>query len=142
MISLHVFVSDFVAVISSQGEGLGKLALGIVKIYLGSPFSANRRCSRSVCSRSVGLRSVVVDPSSPAFWSPCPTWCIFCPQTSIKMSYFENAVSVTSKKISFLIISSFVLTILVLACNNRQSLFKFFGDLDFYLFVFFFLLIW
>ena len=29
------------------------MALGIVKIYLGSPFSANRRCSRSV----------VVDPT-------------------------------------------------------------------------------
>ena len=25
--------------ISSQSEGLGKMALGIVKIYLGSPFS-------------------------------------------------------------------------------------------------------
>ena len=44
--------------ISSQSEGLGKMALGIVKIYLGSPFSANRRCSRSVCSRSVGSQSV------------------------------------------------------------------------------------
>ena len=33
------------------------MALGIVEIYLGSPFSANRHCSRSVC-----LRSVVVDP--------------------------------------------------------------------------------
>ena len=53
MILLHVFVTDFVAVISSQSEGLGKMALGIVKIYLESPFSANRRCSRSVCSRSV-----------------------------------------------------------------------------------------
>ena len=41
--------SDFVAVISSLSEGLGKMALGIVKIYLGSPFSAYRRCSRSVC---------------------------------------------------------------------------------------------
>ena len=48
MISLHDFVTDFVAVISSQSVGLGKMALGIVKIYLGSPFSANRRCSRSV----------------------------------------------------------------------------------------------
>ena len=54
MILLH----DFVAVISSQCEGWGKMALGIVKIYLESPFSANRRCSRSVCSWSVGLRSV------------------------------------------------------------------------------------
>ena len=62
MISLHDFVTDFVTVISSQSEGLGKMALGIVKIYLGSPFSANRRCSRSVCSRSVGSQSVVVDP--------------------------------------------------------------------------------
>ena len=44
--------------ISSQSEGLGKMALGIVKIYLGSPFSANRRYSRSVCLRSVGSRSV------------------------------------------------------------------------------------
>ena len=52
-ISLHDFVTDFVAVISSQSEGLGKMALGIVKIYLGSQFSANRRCSRSVGSRSV-----------------------------------------------------------------------------------------
>ena len=62
MISLHDFVTDFVAVISSQSEGLGKMALGIVKIGLGSPFSANRRCSRSVC-----LRSVVVDPEK-AVW--------------------------------------------------------------------------
>ena len=38
--------SDFVAVISSLSEGLGKMALGIVKIHLGSPFSANRRCSQ------------------------------------------------------------------------------------------------
>ena len=58
MILLHVFVTDFVAVISSQSEGLGKMALGIVKIYLGLPFPANRRCSWSVCSRSVCLRSV------------------------------------------------------------------------------------
>ena len=33
------FVTDFAAVISSQSEGLGMMALGIVKIYLGSPFS-------------------------------------------------------------------------------------------------------
>ena len=33
------------------------MALGIVKIYLGSPFPANRRCSWSV-----GSQSVVVDP--------------------------------------------------------------------------------
>ena len=46
------FVTDFVAVISSQSEGLGKIALGIVNLYLGSPFSANRRCPRSVDSRS------------------------------------------------------------------------------------------
>ena len=52
------FVTNFVVVISSQIEGLGKMALGIVKIYLGSPFSANRRCLRSVCSRSVGSRSL------------------------------------------------------------------------------------
>ena len=58
MISLHDFVTDFVAVISSQSEGLGKMALGIEKIYLGSPFSANRRCLRSVCLRSVGSWSV------------------------------------------------------------------------------------
>ena len=38
--------------ISSQSEGLGKMALGIVKIYLGSSVLANRRCSRSVCSWS------------------------------------------------------------------------------------------
>ena len=49
--------SGFVAGISSQSEGLGKMALGIVKIYLGSPFSANRRCPRSG-----GSRLVVVDP--------------------------------------------------------------------------------
>ena len=49
MISLHDFVTDFVAVILSQSEGLGKMALGIVKIYLELPFSANRRCLRSVC---------------------------------------------------------------------------------------------
>ena len=35
-ISLHDFVTDFVAVISSQSKGLGKMALGIVNIYLGS----------------------------------------------------------------------------------------------------------
>ena len=52
------FVTDFVTVILSQSEGLGKMALGIVKIYLGSPFSANRHCPRSVCSWSVGSRSV------------------------------------------------------------------------------------
>ena len=57
MILLHHFDSDFVAVILSQSEGLGKMALGIVKIYLGSPFSTNRCSLRSVC-----LRSVVVDP--------------------------------------------------------------------------------
>ena len=33
------FVTDFAAVISSQSEGLGKMALGIVQMYLGSPFS-------------------------------------------------------------------------------------------------------
>ena len=37
MISLHDFVPDFVAMILSQSEGLGKMALGIVKTYLGSP---------------------------------------------------------------------------------------------------------
>ena len=58
MILLRVFDTDFVAVISSRSEGLGKMALGIVKIYLGSPFSGNRRCSRSV-----GLWSVVMDLS-------------------------------------------------------------------------------
>ena len=58
MILLH----DFVTVILSQSEGLGKMALGIVKIYLGLPFSANRCSSQSVCSRSVGLWSVVVYP--------------------------------------------------------------------------------
>ena len=64
MFSLHDFVDDFVAVISSQSEGLGKMALGIVKIYLGSLFSANRRSSQSVCSRSVGSRSVCCDQLS------------------------------------------------------------------------------
>ena len=44
---------DFITVILPQSEGLVKMALGIVKIYLGLPFSANRHCSRSVCSRSV-----------------------------------------------------------------------------------------
>ena len=58
------FVTDFVAVISSQSEGLGKMALGILKIYLESPFSANRHCPRSVC-----LRSVVVDPPNIAIRS-------------------------------------------------------------------------
>ena len=53
---------DFVAVISSQSEGLGKMALGIVKIYLGSFFSANRRCSRSV----------VVDPTKSTILSMIP----------------------------------------------------------------------
>ena len=43
------FITDFVAVILSQSEGLGKIALGIVKIYSGSPFLANWRCSWSVC---------------------------------------------------------------------------------------------
>ena len=43
------FVTDFVTVILSQSEGLGKMALGIVKIYLRLHFSANRRCSWSVC---------------------------------------------------------------------------------------------
>ena len=62
MILLHDFDSDFVAVILSQSEGLGKMALGIVKIYLGSPFSTNRCSLRSVCLRSVCLRSVVMDP--------------------------------------------------------------------------------
>ena len=38
------------------------MALGIVKIYLETPFSANQRCSRSVCLWSVGLWSVVMDP--------------------------------------------------------------------------------
>ena len=40
MILLHDFVTDFVAVISSPSEGLGKMALGIVKIYLGSTLFA------------------------------------------------------------------------------------------------------
>ena len=39
------------------------MALGIVKIYLGLPFLANRRCLLSVCLRSVDSRSVVVDPA-------------------------------------------------------------------------------
>ena len=53
MISLHDFVTNFVTVILSQNEGLGKMALGIVKLYLESLFSANRRCSWSIYSRSV-----------------------------------------------------------------------------------------
>ena len=59
MVSLHVFVTDFVAVISSQSEGLGKMALGIVRIYLGSPFSANRRCSRSVVDPTENVLDLV-----------------------------------------------------------------------------------
>ena len=57
MISLHDFVTDFVAVMSLQSEGLGKMALGIVKMYLGSPFSASQRCLRSDGSRSVVMDS-------------------------------------------------------------------------------------
>ena len=53
------FITDFVTVISSQSESLGKMALGIsVKINSGLPFSANWRCLRSVCLRSVGSQSV------------------------------------------------------------------------------------
>ena len=48
-------VTDFVVVILSKSEGLGKMAPGTVKIYLGSPFSANRCCLQSVCSRSVAV---------------------------------------------------------------------------------------
>ena len=33
-----IFVTDLVAVISSQREGLGEMALGIVKMYLGSVY--------------------------------------------------------------------------------------------------------
>ena len=66
MISLHVFVTDFVAMISSQSEGLGKMALGIVKIYQGSPFPANRRCSLSV-----GSHQFVVDPCDAAHKMQC-----------------------------------------------------------------------
>ena len=62
------FVTNFVAVISSLSEGLGKMALDIAKIYLGLPFSANRRCSRSVCSRSVASRSVCRGQLS---WNHC-----------------------------------------------------------------------
>ena len=57
--------SDFVAVISSQSEGLGKMALGIVKIYSRSPFSANRRFLQSVCSRSVYSGQLSWTPSAP-----------------------------------------------------------------------------
>ena len=49
--------SDFVTMISLQSVGSCKMALGIVKIYSRSPFSTNQRFSRSIC-----LRSVVVDP--------------------------------------------------------------------------------
>ena len=49
-------VTHFVAVISSQSEGLGKMALGIVKIYLGSPFSANRVArGQFVCGQFVAV---------------------------------------------------------------------------------------
>ena len=48
------------SVISSQSEGLGKMALGIVKIYLGSPFSANRRCSRSLLIDIMQLSALTV----------------------------------------------------------------------------------
>ena len=41
--------NNLVTVIWSLSEGLDKMALGIVKIRLGSPFSANRRCAQSVC---------------------------------------------------------------------------------------------
>ena len=47
-------VADFVAVISSQSEGLGKVALGIVKTYLGLSFSANRRRSDFVIEWGFG----------------------------------------------------------------------------------------
>ena len=60
MISLHDFVTDFVAVISSQSEGLGKMVLGIVKIYLGSPFSVNLRCVRSQFVRGQLVRGQFV----------------------------------------------------------------------------------
>ena len=47
------FVNDFVAALSSLSEGLGKMAFGIVKIYLGLLFSANQSCLQPVCLRSV-----------------------------------------------------------------------------------------
>ena len=107
MISLHDFMTDFVRVISSLSEGLGKMALGIVKIYLGSPFSANWRCSWSVCSRSVCRGQLS--------WSHC--WCmlvfrlfqillalvwfftLFCPTIGIKRAFRSNVFcSVLQKK--------------------------------------------
>ena len=60
------FVTDFAAVISSQSEGLGMMALGIVKIYLGSPFSPISVVrGQLVRGQFVAVslsRSVVVDP--------------------------------------------------------------------------------
>ena len=65
-ISLHDFVTDFVAVISSQSEGLGKMALGIVKVYLGSQFSANRVvCGQFVHGQLVRGQFVVVSCRGP-----------------------------------------------------------------------------
>ena len=48
-------VTKFVAVILSQSESLGKMALGIVEIYLGSLFSSNRGCSRSACRGPINM---------------------------------------------------------------------------------------
>ena len=68
------------SVISSQSEGLGKMALGIVKIYLGSPFSANRRCSRSLLIDIMQLSALTVQHS----------WYITLPNTSPPDSYFKK----------------------------------------------------
>ena len=58
------FVTDFVVVISSRSEGLGKMALGIVKIYLGSPFSP----SSVVRGQFVRGQFVAVGCRGPVIW--------------------------------------------------------------------------
>ena len=55
-----ILTANKVAVILSQSEGWGKMALGIVKIYLGSPFSANQRSSRSVCRGQLSWTHVIL----------------------------------------------------------------------------------
>ena len=70
MILLHDFVTDFVTVILSPSEGLSKMALWIVKIYLGSPFSANRRCSRSVCRGQLSWTHCSL-PQASVYFKPC-----------------------------------------------------------------------
>ena len=62
------------SLISTRSEGLGKMALGIVEIYLGSPFSANPRCSRSVgsrlvCCNQLSWTQIVWVMLTQSFWS-------------------------------------------------------------------------